>query len=317
MTKYAESARIFLLSSLKDGLAHSYDTKNKSWVKPYPEVTGYILSLFSEIEHEIDPKIVKCADRLVSIQHLNGGFPSFFDKHKLFTFDTSQIMHGLLAVYQKTQKLKYLVAAQKAGEFLLDMQIANGAMFPIYDININAKIVHKNDKKGSEWGSDFSYIQLKNIEGLLLLNKINKNRKYLNAINKLTVWTKNNFDPRYTHPFAYFLEGLVASGDKNTTKKLVIDKVLKRLNSNGYISYYPDSKYAYVSGSIQLGIILHLVGFKKEAKSILCWARKVQSFHKSGGLFQYANPDGSPNNTIHLEINAWGTKYFIQLENLF
>jgi hypothetical protein len=43
----------------------------------------------------------------------------------------------------------------------------------------------------------------------------------------------------------------------------------------------------------------------------------IQSNHDSGGLFQYANADGSLNHDVHTEINSWGTRYYAQLERLF
>lgn len=46
MNNYIEQAERFLNSCVFDGLAHSYDVNNGIWVKPYPEVTGYLLNYF-------------------------------------------------------------------------------------------------------------------------------------------------------------------------------------------------------------------------------------------------------------------------------
>ena len=51
-----------------------------------------------------------------------GGYASFSDPNTLFAFDTSQILIGLVAIYQKTKKIKYKTAAIKGGDFLLMMQ---------------------------------------------------------------------------------------------------------------------------------------------------------------------------------------------------
>ena len=72
--------------------------------------------------------------------------------------------------------------------------------------------------------------------------------------------------------------------------------------------------YAYVSGVIQLGIILFKMGYMNEARKICEYGRVVQSMDESGGLFQYAKEDGSLDDHVHTEINSWGTKYFCQLE---
>ena len=39
----------YLLDCVFDGLAHSYDVLTKSYVKPYPEVTGYVIKYFCDV----------------------------------------------------------------------------------------------------------------------------------------------------------------------------------------------------------------------------------------------------------------------------
>lgn len=38
----------FLKNCMFDGLAHSYDVAEQRYVKPYPEVTGYIIKYFCD-----------------------------------------------------------------------------------------------------------------------------------------------------------------------------------------------------------------------------------------------------------------------------
>ena len=66
-----------------------------------------------------------------------------------------------------------------------------------------------------------------------------------------------------------------------------------------------------------MGILLYKVGFLDESHLILKWARRVQENHSSGGLFQYADPQGKMDRHVHMEINSWGTKYFCQMERLW
>lgn len=310
-----ERAESFLLDCIREGLAHSLVQKEgrESWVKPYPEVTGYLLSYFCGQETVDETILKKMANKLLKIQHKSGGFPSFYDQTNLYSFDTAQILHGLLSWYKKSSDVKFLVAAKKAGDFLCSMQVNSGLMFPIYDIKSDTRVVYQNNAKGSDWGSTFSYIQVKNAAALLLLHKITKIQRYLTAAERLGQIKLLNQECRYTHPLAYYLEGMMALGKNRLVKQILEDHIIPRLRSNGFIPYFPGAKYAYVSGSVQLGILLLKVGYSSEAKIIRQWAQKVQSSSSSGGLYQYAKVSGKPDFSIHGEINSWGTKYFAEL----
>lgn len=308
-----DRAEAFLLSAIRGGLAHSYDVKNKKWVKPYPEVTGYLLSYFSENSSSVPHAVVSAGKRLSLLQHKIGGFLSFVGKKYLFAFDTAQIMHGFASLYKTTHKKEYLDTARRCAGFVLSMQLANGAIFPVYDIKHDSKFVSKKDG----WGMGFSPIQVKNIEGLLLMHELTGEALYQEAAGRLRNFGKEYYDLTYTHPGAYCMEGLLAMGEIAFVEKLLQEQVVPRIRKNGFIPYAESLSYAYVSGSVQMGLLLFKVGMKDKAYSILEWARKVQDSHASGGLFQYANEDGSLNQDIHSEINTWGTKYYAQLERLF
>jgi len=310
-------AEHFLMSCIRGGTAHSLVPGEPStWVKPYPEVTGYLVSYFFEYGKYRERVVGEALDKLIEIQHPSGGYASFYDKDNLYSFDTGQIMHGLLSAYQVTRCEKYLASARRAGDFLLSMQLPTGLMFPIYDTKNNAKIVYKKSKDGSNWGSTFSYIQVKNAEGLLCLYKHAKEKKYFKAAQQLANLKVSRADYRYTHPLAYYLEGLMALDQIEQVKKIIKQNILPRLKSNGFISYYPGAKYAYVSGSVQMGILLWKMGYRDQATQILGWAKIVQTNSESGGLYQYALPSGMPDYSIHGEVNSWGTKYYAELLRL-
>lgn len=303
-------AKKFLLSCIRGGLAHSYDSIQKTWTKPYPEVTGYLLSYFCS-ENTLYPEIMSAADKLVQIQDESGGFPSFYNTNILFTFDTAQIAHGLLSMYIKTKRMKYLKSAIRAGDFLLKMQWLDGSFFPMFHRQKKNMLFYQEKEDGSNWGSTLSFIQLKNIEALLLLSKITKEKKYSIATIRVGRWGMKKSDPRYSHPYAYFLEGMYALGKRDFVRNELKKNVLSNLK-RGFIPYYPGASFAYVSGSVQLGILLSKFGFNREAKDIYKWAINTQDCNM-GGLIQYANQDGSINSSIHGELNSWGTKYFCEL----
>jgi len=314
MNSHIKLAENFLLNSIRnDQLANSYDVKKKCYVKPYPEATGYLLSYFSEYYNDIPSQIILAADYLCRIQSENGGYTSFNNKNYLFTFDTAQIMHGFASLYKKTKAGKYLNAAKKCADFVSEMVLENGMTFPIYDKKINAKYV----KKDGGWGISFSYIQVKNIEGLLLMYELTNDIRYKNTAIKLRDYGKKYCDLTFIHPGAYCLEGLLSIGEKDFVYDKLKKEITPRIHPNGFLSYSKELSYSYVSGSVQMGILLYKVGLNEYAHSILEWARKVQLNHGSGGLFQYANPDSSLNTEVHAEINTWGTKYYAQLERIF
>lgn len=313
--KYVEKGEHYLKNCVFKGLAHSYDVPNGKYLKPYPEVTGYVISYFCETYSEIPKNIIKAGDMLVRLQDKQtGGYASFSDRNILFSFDTSQILIGLAALYNKTGKSKYKKAAIKAGDFLLLMQLDNGAILPIYDRKAHEQCVR--DDIYSIWNGPWSGLMCKLTEGFQALFDLTTEDKYLDAKKKAAEFYEKAEYIECTHPLGYWLEGLYEAGKLEKIEDVLISNVIPRIRDNGYIPYREDLDYAYVSGVIQLGIILCKMGHIEEAKKIREYGRLVQSKGVNGGIFQYADADGNLDNHVHTEINSWGTKYFCQLERL-
>lgn len=315
MNKYIENGEMFLKKCVFNGLAHSFDVSTQKYVKPYPEVTGYVLSYFCENYDYIDENIKKAAGYLTNIQDKKvGGYASFGDKKRLFTFDTSQILIGLINMYKKTGSEKYRKIALKAGNFLLMMQLENGGIIPVYDRNVQEAVIDKELYK--IWNGPWSGLMCKLTEGFQALYDISTDEKYLVAKRKTVSFYKNAKYIECTHPLGYWLEGLYEAGEYELVKRILEEKVIPRIRDNGYIPYEENLGYAYVSGCVQLGILLYKLGYIEYAKKIRNYGRIVQENDSSGGLFQYADENGKLDNHIHTEINSWGTKYFCQLERL-
>lgn len=312
---YINTGENFLKACVFNGLAHSYDVPTNKYEKAYPEVTGYIIQYFCENYDKLPSNIIKAGNKLVKIQNKNtGGYASFGSKYSLFSFDTSQILIGLGALYQKTGKNKYKNAAIKAGNFLLMMQMGNGSIAPIYDSRRNELII--SNKTYLIWNGPWSGLMCKLTEGFQALYELTKESKYIEAKNKTADFYINAKYIEYTHPLGYWLEGLYEANKLDKVNSILKEKVIPRIQQNGYIPYKENLEYAYVSGIIQLGIILFKMGYTNEAKKIRSFGRLVQEKHESGGLFQYSDCNGNLDNHIHCEINSWGTKYFCQLERL-
>lgn len=303
----------FLIKCLFDGLAHSYDIVTGSYVKPYPEVTGYIITYFCN-QGKIFGDIIDSADFLVEHQSLEGGWSSFYEKHNLFTFDTAQILIGLCSLYKATKKERYLSSAIRGGDFLLKMQLGNGAFIPVYNYKRKEGVINK--RIYSIWNGPFSGLMCKLTEAYNILFELTNNIKYKNRADLTADFYESANYIECTHPMGYWLEGLLAADRNDKIDEVLQQYVIPRIRSNGYIPYKEDLPYAYVSGIMQLGIILFKRGFVEEAKKIRDYGRKVQEKDNSGGLFQYADEYGNLDNHIHTEINSWGTKYFCELEKI-
>ena len=304
-----DKAISFLYSCVHNGLAHSWDVSRNKWVKPYPEVTGYLVSLFSKIYIDIDFAI-KMAKKLKKIQAESGGWGSFYD-NSLFTFDTAQIGMGFFDLFKATQDQEYLEISLKAAKFIISMQLENGSYFPIFSRKHNEKVSY-----GTSWGNGFTTINCKTNEFLTAV----RDAGYIDcdsSIRRSSEWTLNQDQILYTHPGAYSLEGLYSSGHIDSVKDRLNKFFLSRVNHCGFIPYGPELDYSYVSGSVQIAILLAKVGNFDDSLKIFNWCLNVQSYHTSGGLFQFANANGSLNSVIHSEINSWGVKYYVELIELF
>lgn len=314
MNQYIANGETFLRSCLFDGLAHSYDTAGHCYVKPYPEVTGYVIKYFCN-QNQVTDQIISAADRLLEIQDpIAGGFPSFYQTEYLYAFDTAQILVGLAALYEKTHLGKYLEASIQAGRFLSRMQMDNGGIIPVFDRRHQEKLL--DSRTYQMWNGPFSGLMCKITEAYDALYQITHHDDWLCLKHLTAAFYKDVPYIEYTHPLGYWLEGLLAGGHSEKVRTVLEEKVIPRIQANGFIPYTQTLGYAYVSGTIQLGIILYKMGYAAFARRIRDYGRLVQEHSDTGGLFQYAKGNGTIDASIHAEINSWGTKYFCELERL-
>ena len=298
----------FLEKCIIGGLAHSYDAKNLSWVKPYPEVTGYLVSLFVRTQVDTE-KTQDAVKKLLSLQASNGGYASFFETKRHYVFDTAQICRGLLDFHKQDPKYPGVRdACMKGAEFVLSMQAENGSFFPFFDSIKGVPTVI-----GKSWGDSFSLINCKTSEFLLDLFEHTGDKRLRQAVDRSVAWALTQGPLEETHPGAYFLEGLYRVGEKSEVSRILRTVFYPRIQENGFISFGKKNRYAYVSGSAQLGILALAVGDLDIATKLLDWCCLVQDGFPAGGLFQYANSDGRVNSEVHMELNSWGTKYFVEL----
>lgn len=98
------------------------------WVEPYPETTGYIIPTllrYADLTGDSDcaARARRMTDWEVSIQRKDGGIQGGVLGAPVVassTFVTGQVLFGLMASYRKFQDERYLRAALRAGDFLLE-----------------------------------------------------------------------------------------------------------------------------------------------------------------------------------------------------
>ncbi|MGR8948018.1 MAG: hypothetical protein ACU84Q_08225 [Gammaproteobacteria bacterium] len=117
---------------------------DKGWTTSYPETTGYIIPTLlsladADLPEQMDfpfgrddlrNRAVRAADFLLSIQLDSGAFPAGeigTNTQKPSPFNSAQIINGLHQMHAHCNDTKYLDAAIKAANWLLDVQDDDGA----------------------------------------------------------------------------------------------------------------------------------------------------------------------------------------------
>lgn len=105
----------------------------KGWQLAYPETTGYIIVTLLEY-HTLYPDrglkkyALACADWICTLQMKNGALPGSVGVTNIpSVFNTGQMLFGLLAAFEATQKKIYLTTLTRATRWLADTLEADGS----------------------------------------------------------------------------------------------------------------------------------------------------------------------------------------------
>ncbi|KKH47203.1 hypothetical protein [Methanosarcina sp. 1.H.A.2.2] len=274
-------------------LYHSYEkgfpgssglyNMNLGWQAPYPETTGYIIETYFDFIHylngngpsfsELDVNsyhhaAVSMTEWLMGIQLECGAFPGglYSDgEQKPNVFNTGQIMIGLLRTYDETDDEKYLKSAQKAGDWLVEIQNADGSW---------SNFTYENGAR--------SYHSRVSWPLLSLYTKAPYDRYKEAAVSNID-WILKNQRSNYwfertnffdestslTHTLAYTLRGLLESGiilnDEECISKvkLTAEKLMRIIEVNKFDllpavfdeNWKPVVNYSCLTGCAQISII--------------------------------------------------------------
>ena len=113
-----------------EGVSNLFFLKT-GWGVAYPETSGYILATFlAYADHSGDKSYIDRAIRIgdweIAIQAPNGGVFSSTELRQTRVFNTGQVILGWCVLYERTGEEKYLQAAKRAGDYLLNEQEADG-----------------------------------------------------------------------------------------------------------------------------------------------------------------------------------------------
>ena len=112
---------------------------DQGWTSSYPETTGYIIPTFIQLAAVLGDDFLdrasRCVEFLLGVQLENGAFPAgeiADNRTRPSTFNSAQIVHGLLAWHKKTGDPASLDAAFRACEWLVGTQDNDGAWRQYY-----------------------------------------------------------------------------------------------------------------------------------------------------------------------------------------
>ncbi len=192
-----------------EGVSCAYYLKT-GWGVAYPETSGYILATFlAYADYKADSAFVDRAKQLgdweIKIQAPNGGVYSSPILKQTRVFNTGQVILGWCALFERTRDQKYLQAALRAGNYLLDEQEEDGTWSR--DTFCGARTYHSR--------VDWALLKLAKISGVdQYAVAAVKNLKWVTAQQHETGWFKNcgfNNDLPNMHVISYTLRGLLES----------------------------------------------------------------------------------------------------------
>ena len=274
--------------------------QTKGWQGSYPETTGYIIPTFFDYSHYSQKesyfgRAVQMADWECNLQMENGavmgGTIDF--KPTPAVFNTGQVILGWCRTYRETGDSKYLVAAEKAGDFLVSAQDSDGAW---------------HHEGASQFAAPkISVYNTRCAWALAELDAICKSGKYKSAAIRNVNWaieeqlengwfSKNCLSDEnrpLVHTIAYAIQGVMETGvalnnEQYIQKAILSAKALaKLLRSDGSLAgrydkdWQPAAKWSCLTGNAQMSIIwsrLYQLGFGEEFRGA---AARINAFTRS------------------------------------
>jgi hypothetical protein len=216
-----------------------YDFESRRFQYVYPEITGYGITALLDIRSRHGGRgLLKRAEAagdwvIRRAMHPCGGIRPrdayerqersavfAFERRLVVTFDSGMVLFGLTNLHEATGKTKYLNAARRVGDFLVDKaQKRDGSFHACYEPS-RKRWIHHRDKWSTQSGPYHAKLAL----GLLDLGRLTGRAKYIHAAQRVCDWavkgqtSSGRFicyeedGSTHLHPHLYSAEGLLCAG---------------------------------------------------------------------------------------------------------
>lgn len=315
------------------GVSHSY-LIGKGWISSYPETTGYIIPTLLNWyrisgDEESKSRAIEMANWELTIQLEGGAVPGLSNK-KPVVFDTGQVIFGWLSAYIETKNRKYLEAAIKAGDWLIE--------------NIDKDYVWRIH--GNPGTDEIHVYNVRVAWALLELSRITGNERYRTYMEGFLEWAlkqelhrgwfKYNClnDNKYPllHTIAYTAQGFLESGvilkDDRCINAAIrtSEELINHVSSNGRIpgrfdsDWKPSTRWSCLTGMAQSSIIWQRlytitgnVKFKAASEKVNNFLKKTHDISSKNPGIRGGIKGSFPLNGAYgrYRVLNWATKFFI------
>lgn len=297
-------------STPDDGVAHSYDLRQRKWLASYPETTGYIIpTLYDYAEHFSQPQYREAALRMARwevAELLPGGGVRAGTMHAEVVaptvFNTGQVLFGLARAARETGDAAILAALVRAADWLVNVQDEDGCWRRFHSPFTTTKLATYNTRSAF---------------GLVRAFEVTANPAYLDAADRNVKWalaqakpngwlpgnclTHNMDDSALTHTIAYSIRGILEVGVA-LKKCEYVDHALKMArqvakvqNTDGSLAAYytpswrPAARWSCVTGNAQMAINWFRLAYETGASDLNGHAIAANRFNMS--IQDLATPD--------------------------
>ena len=308
------------------------------WQPSYPETTGYIIPTMYDAaayfnDDDLRTRALAMADWEIAVQMKSGAvMGGTVDRPPTpAVFNTGQVILGWLRAHKETGTQKYLDAAIAAGNWLVDIQEADGSWRVGNSIYANPAATVYNARVG--WA-------------LILLGQATGNAAYLDAGKTNIAYTigqqrangwfdRNSLEDSAApllHTICYAIEGLLgaaqALGDDTYLQRarLAADALLGCVRADGSLSgrfdaeWKPRADWSCLTGDAQLAAIwltlANMTGetrYRDAARRVLHFLKTTQNCVAEDGGLRGGIKGSFPFDGYYgkFELLNWPTKFFI------
>ena len=266
----------------------------RRWAAPYPETTGYIVPTLIECSHMLGDNryaeiAIRMADWLVQLQAGDGSYPAGLQNgtsQPPSTFNTAQILKGLLAAYERSLDVRYLQSALKAATWLADTQDRDGAwrkysLNPGFSPSYYSEICWPMLSVYRVTGA--SRFREGAIQGLRFICNRQKNNGAISG------WGFDEHGKAFTHTIGYTIRGLLESallleqggeafwecGVRSATALQQLYAADGMLAGRYSENWRPSKSFECITGSCQIALCWYVIYENTQADQFAVSARSI------------------------------------------